>query len=78
MSINNALKFVREADANPDFRRKCNKLGTKVAIQEMLEEEELGFDDFDLEEAVNMMLFKCQSEEDADSIKQVQWWYGLF
>lgn len=78
MSINNAMKFIREVDANPNFRKECYSCKTKEELFEMLEKQELGFNDFDFEEAVNMMLFKCQTYEQADGVKQVQWWYTIF
>ena len=77
MSINNAMKFVRKVDADNEFRRICNKCGSREAIQEMLLKEKMDFNDFEFEEAINMMLFKCQTYEDADGVKQIELWYNL-
>jgi hypothetical protein len=78
MSINNATKFIREVNINADFRKSCNKLGTKEAIHSMLKEQKADFSETDFEEAINMLLFKCQTYEQADTVKQIEWWYSAF
>ena len=77
MSIYNALKFVRKVDDDDQFRRMCNKGGSKVAIHEMLFEHQMEFDEIDFNEAINIMLFKCQTDVQADGVKQVELWYSL-
>lgn len=78
MSINNAQKFIREVDTDANFRRTCNKMGTKEAIHNMLKEKDADFSEDDFEEAINMLLFKCQTYEQADTVKQIEWWYAAF
>lgn len=78
MSINNAQTFIRKVDTDTDFRRSCNKLGNKEAIHTMLKEHSADFSEADFEEAINMLLFKCQTYEQADTVKQIEWWYAAF
>ncbi len=77
MSISNAIQFIKTIDENADFRASCNKCLSKEVMHEMLIEKELPFDAYDFQEAINILLFRCQTYEQANSIKQVELWYSL-
>jgi len=78
MSIQNAITFIANVDKNADLRKACYSCKTKDNLLDMLKDQSMGFTQDEFDEAVNVMLFKCQSYEEADCIKQTEVWFSLF
>jgi hypothetical protein len=78
MSIRNAITFIAQVDGDKSLRVECYKCKTKQELLAFLQNQFLSFTEEEFEEAINIMLFKCQSYEDADKIKQVEGWFSLF
>lgn len=78
MSIRNAVTFITQVDGDKSLRAECYKCKTKQELLAFLQNQFLSFTEEEFEEAINIMLFKCQSYEDADKIKQAEAWFSLF
>ncbi len=78
MSIANAMTFIKNVETNVALRKACYTCKSKDELLQMLTREDLEFSQFEFEEAVNVMLFKCQTYEQADSVKQTELWFSLF
>ncbi len=78
MSIKNAMTFISKVDSDKLWRAECYKYKTKQELLVFLQTQLILFTEAEFEEAINIMLFKCQSYEDADKIKQVEAWFTLF
>ncbi|WP_321286175.1 Nif11-like leader peptide family natural product precursor [uncultured Sunxiuqinia sp.] len=76
MAINNAMKFIRESQVDPELRKVVNKTPGNELIQQLTE---LGyeFDVEEFEESVNMMHVKCQFEEEANRLMQTAMWFRM-
>ena len=78
MSIQNAMTFIKNVETNIDLRKACYQCKSRSELLEMLDGEDLAFNEFEFSEAVNVMLFKCQTYEQADCVKQTELWFSLF
>ena len=78
MSLQNALIFIRNVGSNVPLRKACYKCRSKSDLLELLNNEGIGFTENEFEEAVTMSLFKCQTYEEADDVKQTELWFHLF
>jgi hypothetical protein len=78
MSLHNALLFIRNVSTNIPLRKTCYKCRTKSDLLELLNNEGIGFTENEFEEAVTMSLFKCQTYDEADDVKQTELWFHLF
>lgn len=78
MSIQNALVFFREIESNIDFRKKCYFCKSKKELFELLDKQDIDFTPEEFEDAINSMLLKCQTYEQADHVRELHVWYLLF
>ena len=78
MSIQNALVFFREIESNADFRKSCYSCKSRKELFEMLDKQDRGFTHDECENAINSMLLKCQTYEQADRIRELHAWFLLF
>jgi len=78
MSIQNAVTFISNVDSSSELRSSCYTCRTKVELLEMLKAQGLVFNPDEFAEAINMLLFKCQTFEQADRVKEVNAWFSLF
>jgi len=70
MALDKAIKFVKRATSESDFRRECYKSPSKEALME-----EIGFNEVEFDDAVNMELVKCQTYEHAEVYQQIRMWF---
>ncbi|HYQ55736.1 MAG TPA: hypothetical protein VEP89_00215 [Draconibacterium sp.] len=70
MAIDKAITFLKRATAESDFRKECYKAQSKQKLME-----EIGFDEVEFDDAVNMQLVKCQSYEQAEVYQQIRMWF---
>lgn len=78
MSIINAVIFITNVDTSPELRNACYSCKTKAELNGMLSAQNMVFSKEDFAEAVNFLLLKCQTYEQADRVKEVEAWFGLF
>jgi ribosomal protein S8 len=78
MSIANAMTFIKNVETNKGLRKACYTCKSKIDLLQMLEREDLAFTQYEFDEAVNMLLVKCQTYDEADCIKQTEVWFSLF
>ena len=72
MALSKAITFVRTIGSDSELRNKCNTFRSK---QDMLNE--LGFDDIEFDDALNMQLVKCRTYEEAEEFQQLKMWFML-
>jgi len=78
MSIINAVIFITNVDTSPELRNACYSCKTEVELNGMLKAQNMIFSKEDFAEAVNFLLLKCQTYEQADRVKEVEAWFSLF
>jgi hypothetical protein len=78
MSIQNALVFFRDIESDTELRKSFYTCKTRGELLEMLDSLGRGFTYEECENAVNTLLLKCQSYEQADRVKELQSWFLLF
>lgn len=76
MSIQNAINFISTAGQNDALRGSINSLKTDK-IMPFLEEEGYKFSLEEFEESINVMHVKCKTEEEANFLFEVVWWFKL-
>ena len=76
MSLNNAMKFIRKSQSDPELRKKINQCAPQEVFPRLTE---LGYeftmDEFD--ESINLMHVKCQFQEEGDRLMQTKMWFGM-
>lgn len=78
MSLQNAINFIAKVDAENDFRKSFYSCKTLPELMEMLTKQKLGFTVDEIEDAFNMLLFKCQTYEQAGRVNEVKAWFHCF
>jgi len=78
MSIQNAVTFISNVDTSPELRKSCYTCRTQTELLEMLKAQDLSFTEGDFSEAINILLFKCQTYEQAFKVREVSTWFNLF
>jgi len=78
MSLQNALDFISDVDSDHDLRKSCYTCRNQSELMELLIGKGRAFTTEDFAEAINMLLFKCQTYEQADRVKQVEAWFNCF
>ena len=72
MALGKALKFIKDIRSDNDLRNSCYKYSTKG---ELLNEME--FNEYEFDDAINMNLVKCQTFDEAEEIYQVKLWFAM-
>jgi len=78
MSINNAITFIGNADTCPELREACYSCHTQQELIETVKAQGLDFTPDEFAEAIIILLFKCQTFEQADRVIQMEGWFSLF
>lgn len=76
MSLNNAIKFVKEVSHNRKFFYVINHMES-AEVKPYLKTLDMEFNDYEFENAINHMLVRCQFEQEAATVKEIQMWYTL-
>lgn len=71
MSLGKAIKFVRKFATEDHFRKECHLLSREDITARFQ------FNDFEFDDAINMQLVKCQTEEEANQYFQLRNYYQL-
>jgi len=78
MSLQNAFKFISNVDTDDELRKSYYVCRSRSELLELLKANNQGFTSDEFAEAINVLLFKCQTYEQADRVKQVQAWFNCF
>jgi len=78
MSIQNAINFISDVDSDSDLRKSYYKYKTQADLLESLASQQKGFTADEFANAVNMLLFKCDTYDQAGRVKEIQAWFKLF
>ncbi|WP_340110837.1 hypothetical protein [Maribellus mangrovi] len=72
MALGKAIKFIKKVGFDNDLRSSCYRSNSKAELLE-----QLGFDEVEFDDAINMQLVKCQSYEQAEHFQQLRMWFSM-
>jgi hypothetical protein len=78
MSIQNALTFLTSIDTDSSMRKSCYSCKSQTELLEKIEGLGWTFTPHEFEDAINQLLLKCQTYEQADRVKELEGWFRLF
>jgi hypothetical protein len=78
MSILNAITFLSTAEKDVPFRKSCYRCKSRLELLEMLQGQGISFTPGEFEDAVNHLLLRCQTYEQADRVRELEAWFKLF
>jgi len=78
MSLQNAITFISDVDADDELRKSCYTCKNQEDLLDFLKGKGRGFTSDEFEDAINMLLFKCQTYEQAGRVKEVKAWFNCF
>lgn len=76
MSINNAMKFIKDSQENPLLRDKVNEYAP-YELEKFMIESGYQFTTNDFDDSINILHLKCQTEEEAENLMQIAMWFSL-
>lgn len=77
MSLDNAKKFMSNAMKDKQLRDGVNSASTAEEVDAFLESKNLSFTYSEFDEVYNNLLTQCQSEEDANMLKELRMWWDM-
>ena len=77
MTVAIAKKFIKRGLGDSELRARLNGASDIVELQQILEDENLGFSPDNFDEAFYEMLTECQTMEAADQTKEFRVWWEL-
>ena len=77
MSIENAKRFIGKALQDKHLRDGINSASTSAEVTAFLESQNLSFTYSEFDEAFTNLLTQCQSEEDANMLKEFRMWWDM-
>lgn len=77
MSLSHAFRFYNLFKQDSDFRKACYACKSREAWQLFLKNEGFEFSDNEFEEVLSASLFRCQTEEEALQVRQIQQAYKV-
>lgn len=72
MAIGKAMRFVKDARDDSEFRKRCLQYDTKDEMLAVFKFSAVDFDD-----AINMELVKCKTYEAAEVYQQLRLWFSM-
>jgi hypothetical protein len=75
MSIQNAMDFMHAYKNDPQLRDYLARIEKPMQVRDFLSEIGMDFFDEELEEAYNLMMVKCNNEEEHNLLSQLKWSY---
>lgn len=78
MSISHAIDFLARVQTDLDFRKGCYKCQSHDQLLDYLAEQGYKFTELEFENAVNHLLLRCDTEDQAFEIHHLQSWFKLF
>ncbi len=77
MSLNKAFEFYNLFRTNISFQKECCTCNSKDELNAFFENKHLLFSDEEFDEVISSSLFKCQTEDDALEVRQIEQAYYL-
>lgn len=77
MSVENAKIFIKRALNDKELRDGVNSASTSEEVTAFLESKNIGFTFSELNEAHTSLLTQCQSEDDAQELKEFRMWWDM-
>jgi hypothetical protein len=78
MSQNHARQFFRDLDTDSSLRQKCYRCRTKEELFAVLKEDGVVFTQDEFEQEIILQLFKCQTEEQFNKVRQKELWFKMY
>lgn len=78
MSQSHAHRFFESLDTDSTLRKKCYSCRSKDELFALLEENEIVFSSDEFEQEVTLQLFKCQTEEQFNKVRQKEMWFKMY
>ena len=75
MTLAAAQQFIQRAVNDPDMVRRMNDARDKSAVRKILDELKFNFNREEFEPAYLNLLTCCQTEAQADAVKEVKLWW---
>lgn len=76
MPLQDAINFIKDVGRDRSMRKSLYAFQPTEILPELAKKGyEFSFDDF--EESVNMLHVQCQSEEQANKLFEVVWWFKM-
>ena len=72
MSLGRAINFVKHASYDKELRMECYKYDSKDELYT-----KLGFNSTEFEDAINMRLVNCHSDEEAETVLEIKLWFAM-
>jgi N-acetylglutamate synthase-like GNAT family acetyltransferase len=70
MALINAIDFLKQIGYDSKLRTACYETKTK---QELFRQ--MGFNEIEFDDAINMQLVKCQTYDEAEEFQQIKMWF---
>ena len=77
MTINNGKLFLKRVAEDKKLRESLESASSQKQISEILSSMDCDFTPEEIETAFNMMHVQCQTEDQAEQIKQLKLWWDL-
>ena len=78
MSQSSAHTFFEKLDEDITLRKKCFSCKSKSELFALLTELDFDFTEEEYEQEVILQLFKCQTEEQFDRVRQKEMWFKMY
>ena len=78
MSQSHAHSFFENLDTDSELRKACYSCRTKVDLFAVLKEHGIEFTADEFEQEVTLQLFKCQTEDQFNKVRQKEMWFKLY
>jgi hypothetical protein len=75
MPISHAFRFFKRFKSDTDFRHACYRCTSRQELMELLGG--MTFTEEEFSEVVNVHHVKCQTEDEAWEVKQIEWFFHL-
>ena len=75
MTIGKAKQFIQRGMQDSDLRARVLASSSGAPMKAILVEEDLIFSDHDFDEAFNNLLTQCQSQDQADQLREFRMWW---
>lgn len=78
MALCNAFQFIKSIKSDNIFRKNCFGCKTRADLLDLLNAGGMNFTPEEFADAISVSLFKCQTENEALEVKQIEWLFNLF
>ena len=72
MALGKAINFISQFISDDNFRDECNGMDSQKELMKKFD-----FTEDEFENALNMSLVNCQSNEEAHAVKEIKMWFMI-